>query len=60
MPGETEFFEESLDVVFHFFESGVGVLGFLDADNLDFVELVETVESADVFAVAAGFAAEAS
>ena len=59
MPGKTDFFEKALDMVFHLFESGIGVLGLFDADNLDLVELMETVESADILAVGAGLATEA-
>ena len=45
-------------MVFHFLECGVRILGFFDAHNLYLIELVQTVEAAYVFSVAACFAAE--
>ena len=43
----------------HLVEGGVAVLGTLDADDLDLVELMEAVQPPDVLAVGTGFAAEA-
>ena len=43
----------------HFLEHVVGAVGVLDDDNLHLGELVQTVETADILAVAAGLAAEA-
>ena len=59
MPGETEFVEQTLHMVFHFLKSRVGVLRFLDPDDLDLIELVQSVETAHVLAVAAGLATPA-
>ena len=57
--GEAEFVEEAADMSFHLLELVVAAVGVFDDDDFDFAEFVETVEPADVFAVAACFTAEA-
>ena len=59
MPGQAELFEQSLHMVFHLLEGCVRVFGALDADDFDFVKLVQTVEAAYILAVASGFATPA-
>ena len=43
----------------HFVKGGIGVLRLLDPDDLNLVELMESVESAHVLTVGTGLAAEA-
>lgn len=57
--GQLELEEQAFDVVEHFLVGTGGVFGRVDAHELYFGELVKAVEPAHVFAVAAGFAAEA-
>ena len=58
VPGEAQFVEQSLHMVFHILQSGIAVFGTLYAHDLHFVELVQTVEATYILAVAACLAAE--
>ena len=57
--GQAEGFEDGLGVAGELFVVGVGVFGAGELDQLDLLELVLADHAADVFAVAAGFGAEA-
>ena len=57
--GKAEAFEDGLGVAGEGFVLGVGLLGRGELDQLDLLELVLADHAADVFAVGAGFAAEA-
>lgn len=59
MPRQTELLKQALDVSLHFLKSGIAVFRLLDAYYLYFVELMQTVETSDILAVAAGLTAEA-
>ena len=53
-----EFLEETLYVLEHLFVRSVGMLGSVDADNLNLGELVQTVQPTHIFAIRACLATE--
>ena len=57
--GKLQLGEQALHVVEHLLVGDLCVLRRVDADDLDLVKLVETVETAHVLAIAAGLATEA-
>ena len=59
MIGQFQLLHQTLHVVEHFLQTLVGVGGLVNANNLYLVKLVQSVQSAHVFAIAAGFATEA-
>ena len=58
MPRQFQFLEQTLNMVLHLLEGSIGILGLLDAYNLDLVELVQAVQAAHVLTVRTSLTAE--
>ena len=43
----------------HIIQGGIGILRLFDANNLNLVELVQTVKSADILSIRSGLTTEA-
>ena len=57
--GQFKFLKQPLYMVEHFVPRRIRMLGLINADNLDFVKLMKTVQAADIFAIATSLATKA-